>query len=54
MPNFLYKNLSDIIATNNPIRGDRFNYSNLNSRIVVPKFSTLNNPEDPSSPGTNV
>jgi hypothetical protein len=54
MPNFLYKNLSDILATNNPIRGNRFIYSNLNSKIVVPKFSRLNNPEDPSSPGTNV
>lgn len=54
MPNFLYKNLSDILATNNPIRGNRFNYSNLNGRLIVPKFSKLNNPEDPSSPGTNV
>jgi len=54
MPNFLYKNLSDILATNNPIRGNRFTYSNLNGRLIVPKFSKLNNPEDPSSPGTNV
>lgn len=54
MPSFLYKNLTDILTTNQPIRGDRFVYSDLNSRIIVPKFSTLNNPEDPSSPGTNV
>jgi hypothetical protein len=54
MPSFLYKNLSDIFITNQPIRGNRFVYSDLNSKIIVPKFSTLNNPEDPSSPGTNV
>ena len=54
MPNFLYKNIAEILSTNQPIRGIRFNYSDLNKRIVVPKFSTINNPEDPSSPGTNV
>lgn len=54
MPSFLYKNILDIIATNKPIRGDRYDYQNYTSQIIVPKFSTLNNPEDPSSPGTNV
>ena len=54
MPNFLYKNIAEILTTNNPIRGIRFNQSDLNKRIVVPKFSTINNVEDPSSPGTNV
>lgn len=54
MPNFLYKNLNDILAVNAPIRGERFRFNNLNGRIIVPKFSSLNNPEDPSSPGTNV
>jgi hypothetical protein len=54
MPNFLYKNIAEILSTNQPIRGIRFNYSDLNKKIVVPKFSTINNPEDPSSPGTNV
>jgi hypothetical protein len=54
MPNFLYKNITDILRSRDPIRGERFLYSDLNSKIIVPKFSTLNNPEDPSSPGTNV
>jgi hypothetical protein len=54
MPSFLYKNLIDIIATNKPIRGDRYDYSNFANTIIVPQFATLNNPEDPSSPGTNV
>jgi hypothetical protein len=54
MPSFLYKNLVDIVATNRPIRGDRYDYSTFANTIIVPKFSTLNNPEDPSSPGTNV
>jgi hypothetical protein len=54
MPSFLYKNLVDIVSTNRPIRGDRYDYSNFSNTIIVPKFSTLNNPEDPSSPGTNV
>ncbi len=54
MPNFVYKNLNDIFAVNNPIRGERFRFNNLNGKIIVPKFSVLNNPEDPSSPGTNV
>lgn len=54
MPSFLYRNLTDIIATNRPIRGDRYDYSTFANTIIVPQFSTLNNPEDPSSPGTNV
>jgi len=54
MPNFLYKNINDIIAVNAPIRGERFRFNNLNGRVIVPKFSSLNNPEDPSTPGTNV
>jgi hypothetical protein len=54
MPNFSYKNLTDILISNGPIRGNRYNYTDLNGRIIVPKFASLNNPEDPSSPGTNV
>ena len=54
MPNFLYKNINEILNTNDPIRGIRFNRSDLNKKIVVPKFSVINNPEDPLSPGTNV
>lgn len=54
MPNFIYKNLSQILSTNDPIRGNRFNVNRLNGKIIIPKFESISNVEDPTTPNTNV
>ena len=54
MPNFSYKNISEILTTQDPIRGVRILQSDLNGRIIVPRFSSLNQPDDPFAPYTNI
>ena len=39
MPNFLYKNLTDIFSTNQPIRGERFNFS-LSGTVIQNRNNT--------------
>lgn len=54
MPNFSYKNIKEILNTKDSIRGIRIFHRRLDKNLIVPKFSLLNNPEDPLSAGTNV
>jgi len=54
MPNFSYKNITEILTTQDPIRGVRVLQSDLNGRIIIPRFSSLNEPDDPFAPYTNV
>jgi len=54
MPNFLYKNLNEIFTTRDPIRGVRIVQNKLGRNIIVPRFDSVVNPEDPTTPSTNI